>query len=88
MSASTAQPGTTSKAWPTAAQVFASAFFAGREPRSEAYRAGVLDTLRHRLEGISFPAQLHPAGSAERDAYFAGADEGRALAAAAKEAAA
>lgn len=88
MPASAAQPGNTTKALPTAAEVFTRAFFAGREPRSEAYRAGLLDTLRHRLEGISFPAHLHPAGSAERDAYFAGADEGRALAAAAKEAAA
>lgn len=87
MSASTAKHGTTSMALPTAAEVYARAFFAGRDPRSDAYRVGVLDTLRHRLEGVSFPATLFPCGSAERDAYFAGADEGRALAAAAKDAA-
>lgn len=72
----------------TAKSVFDQAFAPGREPRSEAYKAGVLHTLRHRLEGVSFPAQLYPAGSAERDAYFAGADEGRTLAAKAKESAA
>lgn len=70
---------------PTAKAVYERAFFAAREPRSAAYKAGVLHTLRHRLEGVSFPVQLYPAGSAERDAYFAGADEGRAPAAKAKE---
>lgn len=66
--------------------IFDQAFRPGREPRSEAYKAGVLHTLHHRLRGVPYPLNLHPAGSAERDAYFAGADEGRNLAAAAKEA--
>lgn len=85
MSASTARLGSTCKACPSAVAVFDGAFFAGREPRSNAYRAGVLDTLRHRLEGVAYPPTPYPAGSAERDAFFAGADEGRMLAAAAQE---
>jgi hypothetical protein len=65
--------------------IFDQAFRPGREPRSDAYKAGVLAALRSRLEGIPFPAQYR-AGSSDRDAYLAGADEGRALAAASKEA--
>ncbi|MDZ7863359.1 hypothetical protein [Acidovorax sp.] len=88
MSASTAQPGTPCKAGPMASEVFDRAFFAGRERRSDAYKAGVLQTLRNRLEGVPFSPAIYAAGSAERDAFFAGADEGRMLAAAAKESAA
>lgn len=64
----------------TARQVFDAAFHAGREPRSEAYKAGVLHCLRVRLEGAAHCPCLYPAGSAERDAYYAGVEEGRALA--------
>lgn len=63
-----------------AQRVFERAFWPGRPARSAAYRAGVLDTLRKRLDGvldIPFPYRL---GSAEADAYLAGMDEGMRLA--------
>lgn len=63
-----------------AAAVFAEAFRPGREPRSVAYRAGTMDSLRTRLDGAERAVCLYPAGSAERDAYHAGYDEGRLLA--------
>jgi hypothetical protein len=62
-----------------AQQVFDHAFKPGREPRSEAYRAGVLACLRTRVDGAPICACPYPAGSAERDAYYAGVEEGRAL---------
>ncbi len=64
----------------TARKVFDAAFHAGREPRSAAYKAGVLHYLRVRLDGAAKEPCLYPAGSAESDAYYAGIDEGRALA--------
>ena len=80
MPTTTAQTGTIDQQLNTAAAVFERAFFPGREPRSDAYKAGVYEALRRRLEGVSFPPLQWPAGSAERDAYFAGIDEGNTLA--------
>lgn len=67
----------------TAQAIFDRAFFSGREPRSQAYRRGVLDMLLARLDGakLACPFRL---GTAEADAYFSGGDEGRLLAAQAK----
>lgn len=80
MSATTAQPGTIDQQLNTAAAVFERAFFPGREPRSAAYRQGMLQTLQRRLDGTPFPPLTYRLGTAERDAYFAGMDEGNTLA--------
>lgn len=74
------QRATDSQTKKTAAVVFESAFFPGREPRSKAYREGVLQTLQHRLDGTPYPPLPYRLGTAERDAYFSGMDEGHVLA--------
>lgn len=54
--------------------------FATGTPRSLAYKLGMRAVLEHRLYGQAFsdcPAKL---GSAEADAYFAGCEEGKAIA--------
>ena len=58
--------------------IFEAAFSVPRDARSEAYKAGVLDVLRHRLGEVSGCAQKceFTLGTAEADAYFAGCDEG------------
>lgn len=57
--------------------LMAKIFGGPREPRSDAYKAGVRAVLRKHFEGVLVRDQLHyPVGSAERDAFFAGADEG------------
>ncbi len=57
--------------------LMAEIFGGPREPRSDAYKAGVRAVLSKHFEGVLVRDQLHyPAGSAERDAFFAGADEG------------
>lgn len=63
----------------TAQQVFDNAFRPGREPRSEAYKQGVMACLRVRLDGMQYSPCPYKAGTAESDAYFAGIDEGREL---------
>lgn len=80
MSSTTAQQGTDSQTKKTAAAIFERAFFPGREPRSKAYREGVLQTLQHRLDGTPYPPLPYRLGTAERDAYFSGMDEGHVLA--------
>ena len=62
---------------PSAQAVFDRAFHPFRDPRSEAYRAGVLAALRYRLEGARI-ACPYAAGSAEYDAFHAGLKEGHA----------
>lgn len=64
---------------PTAQQVFDKAFQPGRTPRSDAYKRGVLDCLRVRLDGLQHLICPYEEGTAEADAYFAGAEEGKAL---------
>lgn len=64
----------------TAQAVFDKAFKPGREPRSDAYKQGVLTCLRVRIDGKKFVSNPYPAGTAESDAYHAGVAEGRALA--------
>ena len=80
MSSTTAQQGAENQSKPKAAAVFERAFFPGREPRSKAYREGVLQTLQHRLDGTPYPPLPYRLGTAERDAYFSGMDEGHVLA--------
>lgn len=59
-----------------ARQIFDQAFSAVRDPRSLAYKKGVLAALEYRLgecSGIAHPYRL---GTADADAYFSGLDEG------------
>lgn len=65
----------------TAQELFDEAFAVSRDPRSDAYKAGVLYVLRARAEGIRGPQRPYPLGSAEADAYFAGCQEGHLIAA-------
>jgi hypothetical protein len=58
----------------------AEAFFVGRDPRSDQYRQGARSILVHRLRGSALPAIPYRLGTPEADAYFAGQDEGRAIA--------
>ena len=65
---------------PDAQTLFNRAFPATREPRSEAYKAGVLAAIKFRLgeaEHIDCP---YRAGSVWADAFHAGADEGHVIA--------
>lgn len=63
----------------TAQAVFDKAFTQGRNPRSDAYKQGVMDCLRTRIEGELPKKCPYILGTADADAYFAGRDEGRAL---------
>jgi len=60
--------------------LFARAFHATRTPRSSAYREGVLVALRFRLGELPAIRCPYAVGSAEADAFHAGADEGREIA--------
>ena len=64
----------------TAQAVFDKAFTPGRNPRSDAYKQGVMDCLRIRVDGEVPKKCPYILGTAEADAYFAGVDEGRVLA--------
>lgn len=61
-------------------EIFDAAFDKPREPRSAAYKSGVLYALL-RSAGVYKKAQVSPyaPGTAEADAFWAGADEGRTL---------
>lgn len=54
------------------------AFNGARTPRSRAYMIGTKELLLARA-GFPTPACPYSAGTAEFDAYFAGADEGRGI---------
>lgn len=62
----------------TADELFAAAFAVARDPRSNAYKQGVLAALKFRIEGRRIPKLYDPA-SAEDDAYYAGVQEGHAV---------
>lgn len=68
----------------TAQQIFDAAFAKPRDPRSDAYKDGVLRTLKMRLREFDLAPGDTPhrytLGTAECDAYFAGTDEGHRLA--------
>ena len=51
------------------------AFSQKRSPRSDAYKAGVLALLQHKLDNADLVNPYRP-GTAESDAWFAGVDEG------------
>lgn len=61
--------------------LMAAAFDRPREPRSDAYKAGVRDMLTFRINSLATPCSMAVApyklGTAKADAYFAGHDEGR-----------
>lgn len=59
-------------------RLFNEAFAPGRAPRSAEYKAGVLVLLDQRV-GRGRLVCPYPAGTAQADAFHAGADEGRAL---------
>lgn len=62
----------------TVQSLFDAAFAGAREPRSEAYRHGVLAALTFRIENRRLVCP-YAIGTAERDAYVAGCDEGNIL---------
>ena len=55
-------------------QLFNKAFHSTRDPRSEAYKAGVLDTLNFKESGSELKHPFEPR-TAESDAWFAGNQE-------------
>ena len=58
--------------------LMAAAFDRPREPRSDAYKAGVRAKLSHAFDNVTIAMPYAP-GTAEADAFFAGEDEGRAI---------
>jgi hypothetical protein len=58
-----------------AQRIFDEAFAKPRDPRSAEYKLGVLGTLRIRVDGEECTCPYR-AGTAESDAYWAGAAEG------------
>ena len=71
---------TTGAPAPTATSLFEAAFHPHRDPRSDAYKAGVLAALRFRLNEAERVHCPYPPGTAEADAFFSGVQEGHALA--------
>ncbi|MDQ2820821.1 MAG: hypothetical protein M3Y65_10555 [Pseudomonadota bacterium] len=59
-------------------RLMALAFFPGRAPRSAEYRQGCQAALEYRILGRRMPPGYAP-GCCEADAWFAGAEEGRAI---------
>jgi hypothetical protein len=64
----------------TAQQLFDEAFGKGRGPRSDAYKRGVMDCLRARVDGFLRKDCPYRLGTAEADAWLAGGEEGNAIA--------
>ena len=60
----------------TVARLMAAAFDRPREPRSDAYKAGVRAALVRSFDCITRPVPYN-IGTAEADAFFAGETEGR-----------
>lgn len=59
-------------------QLYQTAFYNGRTPRSQEYKAGARMALEHRIERKDFdmPNQV---GTAAADAFFAGIEEGKTI---------
>jgi len=70
---------------PTVDQIIETAFHPGRTPRSDEYKAGVRAVLefwannRGNVRSPKYPDCPHQAGTAQADAWYAGAHEGRML---------
>ena len=62
-----------------ATQLYDKAFHSTRDARSEAYRAGVLDTLTHKETGGSSLTLPYEPGTAEADAWHSGNHEGHSI---------
>lgn len=62
----------------TVDSLMAAAFDRPREPRSSAYKAGVRAHLVRVIENKTI-AVPYPFGTAERDAFYAGENEGQAI---------
>lgn len=60
-----------------AERLFKQIFSVQRDPRSPAYKAGVLAALRYRLDETGKPTCPYLMGTAAADAWFAGTDEVR-----------
>lgn len=58
------------------AALYAAAFDIPRDPRSLAYKRGVLAVFRLRVEGIRIEGGPYRRGTAEADAFHSGTDEG------------
>jgi len=61
-------------------QIFDNAFSRNREDRSHAYKEGVMYILKYRFDKEPPKRATYLAGSVESDAFWAGTDEGHALA--------
>ena len=59
-----------------ARRAYDAAFSVPRDPRSTEYKLGVLAALRYRLDGKPMQACPYRAGTAQSDAWHAGAEEG------------
>jgi hypothetical protein len=59
----------------TARELFNEAFSVSRDPRSDAYKAGVIAVLRLHVEGVRV-RQPYRLGTAEADAFSSGCGEG------------
>ena len=58
--------------------LMAAAFDRPRDPRSDAYKAGARAHLTRVIENKTI-AVPYPSGTAERDAFYAGENEGKAI---------
>jgi len=65
--------------------LFNLAFFKPRDPRSDAYKAGILAAIRHQLGETRSVTSPYEIGSAEFDAFQSGAGEGHRIGREAKE---
>jgi hypothetical protein len=70
----------------TAQQILSEAFSYPRDPRSEEYKAGVLEALRFRLGEVERLRCPYKVGTARADAWFSGVDEGHSRARTVREA--
>lgn len=59
-------------------QLYQTAFYNGRTPRSQEYKAGARMALEHRIECKDFDMP-YQAGTAAADAFFAGIEEGKTI---------
>lgn len=77
-STTTSHPSPASASALSVDQLYQTAFYNGRTPRSQEYKAGARIALEHRIERKDFdmPYQV---GTAAADAFFAGIEEGKTI---------